>query len=1338
MYNPVNKKFQLVAKRNPQNHKGWLFEDKNGSLWEVQGKGLRSFYTKNKTFIPFQDSNGVPIFLKGVISNVVMGKNGVIWISTCRDGIYTLDLKTKTTTKYTSFSIQNDSIDLMKFITHLIVDKDNRIWVSADPGRLIVIDSQKNKPIFYSLSLKRNGTSSLRPFSLYSDRNNNIWVNYFLMGIGYVATSGNKFKNYFPDSDKRNFDFVSFAFERRDGNVWLVSADNKVSLWNRNQDSIEPYALPLSNEGVFLILEDLVGDIWYITPKGLHRYTPDTKKLKSYSIKFDWLSLDRNGKIWLTNRNGTYQYNTKTEDFELLIPDFFVRNLFMDKKGNVWGEYNGKFCRYSFDTKKATNSIPAKFYSIAEDSNGDFWVLLQPRGDTLLRYRPSKELFLDTILIHSDRDYRRNNLAIDRKDQIWIGTTIGLYRYNIKNKKLDLFDKKNGLSTSYMCFSGPAKTSKGEFIYGHSEGFTIFNPLDIPLNKNIPNILITQFNLRDQKLPVANSAEDTFSWKSPLQQHIHFTKTITLSHWQNDFSIEFAALNYNTPQQNQYKYQLIGYDKSWFSTPASARVAKYTNLAPGHYTFRVIASNNDGIWNYEGNTLKIHILPPWYWAWWSQTLYALLALGAIGTFIRWRTREQRLKIEQQEVELVKERQLSERLQQVDKLKDQFLANTSHELRTPLQGIIGLSEALIDKSSDPTQIEDLSMIISSGRRLNSLVDDILDFSKLRNRDIVLVQKPVDLASLVDVIFKSNAPLVRGKNLELINAIPTDLPAAFADENRLQQILYNLVGNAVKFTEAGHIKVSAQEKDGQLLLGVEDTGTGIPENKREVIFQEFEQGDGSISREFAGTGLGLSISKRLVELHGGKMWVESELGKGSTFFFTLPLSAEKAATVTAPEHKVASIVSSTLTKELPKSLFSSDGKEIIRVLVVDDEAINQQVIKNHLQGQRYQLTQAMNGEEALRIIENGAQFDLVLLDVMMPRMSGYEVCQRIREKYLPSELPIIMVTAKNQVQDLVQGLGLGANDYLAKPFSKEEFLARVRTQLDLHQIFGVTAKFVPNEFINSLGRERITDVQLGDQKEREVTVLFSDIRDYTTLSESLSPEDTFGLVNAYNRRMGPVIQANQGFVNQYLGDAIMAIFPHNPADALQAAVNMQEVLRQYNEERQAKGWTAIQIGIGMHTGKLIMGIIGDKNRMDAATIADTVNTSARIESLTKYYGANILISGESVGKIEHPDTFHFRNLGKVKVKGKQMPTAVFECFDGDGADQKVLKIQTAEFFQMALSLYHAKVFAEAAVEFKKILQLNPEDRVVDFFFKKASQYAFEGVADDWTGVEMMESK
>lgn len=786
---------------------------------------------------------------------------------------------------------------------------------------------------------------------------------------------------------------------------------------------------------------------------------------------------------------------------------------------------------------------------------------------------------------------------------------------------------------------------------------------------------------------------------------------------------------------------------------------------------------------------------------WVESLFALATIGLILALILFATaigyRTNLLKKEKEKAlqrQLASEQAVNQRLRQVDQLKDQFLANTSHELRTPLHGIIGLSESMIDQTETPRHRENLEMIVSSGRRLASMVDDILDFSKLREKEIVLQRKAVDMHTLAGIVLRSLAPLARGKYLQLINDIPADPPPVAGDENRLQQVLYNLVGNAVKFTETGFVRLGSREilpptsrggedgASGKITFFVEDTGIGIPEDKRKAIFQEFEQGDGATTREYAGTGLGLSISKRLVELHGGEMWVESEVGRRSTFFFSLPVSTEKAvaAEATQPVSQVeAGISLSDLSTEAGAAVEATGGTQsakveggqgeeqvksgdpiimeilpptpsrgrenntLIKILIVDDEPINQQVLKNHLAGERYELTEAMNGEEALRAIDSGQRFDLVLLDVMMPRISGYEVCQRIREKYLASELPVIMVTARNQVQDLVQGLSYGANDYLAKPFSREEFLARVKTQLNLHRINATTGKFVPNEFLRVLGRESITEVALGDQAQREVTILFTDVRDYTSLAEAMTPEENFKFVNALFSRMGPVIRRHGGFVNQYLGDAIMAIFPGSPQDGLQAAVAMQQTLAEYNVKRKVEGRQMIRMGIGLHTGSLAMGIIGDEQRMDAATIADSVNTAARIEGLTKHYGVSILFSEDSLRRLESSEpageqVFHLRYLGKVQVKGRREPVGLYECFDGDAPEVIDQKLRTKPDFEKALAYFYARDFPEAVGAFNKVVKVNKNDQPARLFLNKSSQYTINGVPDDWTGVEMMDVK
>ncbi len=393
------------------------------------------------------------------------------------------------------------------------------------------------------------------------------------------------------------------------------------------------------------------------------------------------------------------------------------------------------------------------------------------------------------------------------------------------------------------------------------------------------------------------------------------------------------------------------------------------------------------------------------------------------------------------------------LQRLDKLKDEFLANTSHELRTPLNGIIGIAESLIDGATGElgkTTKANLSMIVGSGKRLSSLVNDILDFSKLRRQTFDLKVEPVDIQKTVDIVLALSQPLVAKKEVQLINAITPDLPPTQADENRLQQIFYNLVGNALKFTERGRVEISAKVIDKHLEICVSDTGIGIAEDKLDRIFESFEQAEGSTARDYGGTGLGLAVTKQLVELHGGEIWVQSTLGVGSQFFIKLPISKEQLKSQPTQLPIITQLVSEmALSPEIAMPASAQEGQ--FKILIVDDEPVNLQVLVNHLSLQNYTLIQASSGIEALELMEEEeSEPDLILLDVMMPKMSGYEVTQKIREKWKADELPILLLTAKNQIADLVMGFQSGANDYITKPVSKEELLARIDTHLSIKQL------------------------------------------------------------------------------------------------------------------------------------------------------------------------------------------------------------------------------------------------------------------------------------------------
>ncbi|MBF0117651.1 MAG: response regulator [Desulfobacterales bacterium] len=399
--------------------------------------------------------------------------------------------------------------------------------------------------------------------------------------------------------------------------------------------------------------------------------------------------------------------------------------------------------------------------------------------------------------------------------------------------------------------------------------------------------------------------------------------------------------------------------------------------------------------------------------------------------------------------------INESLRELDKLKDQFLANTSHELRTPLNGINGLAESLIEGACGPLNkdvTKNLQMIVMSSKRLNSLVNDILDYSSIKNKSLTIHGKPVDIRQIVELVIAISRPLMGSKNLIISNKISEAIPFIHGDEIRIQQIMQNLIGNSIKFTDSGEITIYAaniiniKNNKRMVKITVKDTGIGIPAEKQKTIFKPFEQADGSIERIYGGTGLGLAVTKNLVELHCGEIWVESDLGKGASFIFTLPVSDEPALPA---QQKNKDIYNEKTLSELSSSIEEeaiSLNKRNIKALVIDDEPVNLQVVKNHLSISGINVETALSGFEALDKL-NYIQPDIVLLDIMMPKLNGYETAKRIREKFNREELPIIFLTAKNQVNDLIVGFSSGGNDYITKPFSKNELITRMSFHIEL---------------------------------------------------------------------------------------------------------------------------------------------------------------------------------------------------------------------------------------------------------------------------------------------------
>ncbi|MCT4619722.1 MAG: ATP-binding protein [Marinisporobacter sp.] len=393
-------------------------------------------------------------------------------------------------------------------------------------------------------------------------------------------------------------------------------------------------------------------------------------------------------------------------------------------------------------------------------------------------------------------------------------------------------------------------------------------------------------------------------------------------------------------------------------------------------------------------------------------------------------------------------ELSDKMISLNKLKDEFLANTSHELRTPLHGMISITESVLQSMEgliNQKQKEKLSLVVSSGRRLANLVNEILDYSKLKYGDIKLNRKNVDLQQVVQTALAVQKHLITDKEIILINNLSMDIPLVYGDEDRMTQIIYNLLGNAVKFTQKGKVSISAIENNGMIEISVEDTGIGISKEKLNDIFKPFEQENTSLTESYGGIGLGLNITKKLVEIQEGKIWVTSEVKKGSKFTFTMPISEYREKIFRNEKNAI-------MEEDHLQNLFSEEAVSLeqdgeFTVLIVDDERVNLHSLLNILSTEKYSIITATKGTQALDIILKNKEIDLVILDIMMPQMSGYEVCKEIRKKYSIYDLPVLMLTAQNNPEAILTGFESGANDFLLKPFEMSELKARVKTLLEL---------------------------------------------------------------------------------------------------------------------------------------------------------------------------------------------------------------------------------------------------------------------------------------------------
>jgi signal transduction histidine kinase/CheY-like chemotaxis protein len=605
---------------------------------------------------------------------------------------------------------------------------------------------------------------------------------------------------------------------------------------------------------------------------------------------------------------------------------------------------------------------------------------------------------------------------------IWVSTDDGLARIDPQSLKVTPLQRRAGVYlTSYWNGSG-AVTADGEILFGGVGGLIVVRPGAFRPWRYDPPVVITSAERGGKVLtPAAFDPRDA-------------AKALSIGPEANSFRFEFAALDYSGPSFNRYAYQLVGYDKHWIETDATHRIAAYTNLWPGHYRLRLRGANREGDWSKTTLEIPIDVAPHWYQTPWFYLAAILISGLSVALFVGWRTaglRRQSRDLEREVAERTAElREQTELALAASRAKSAFLAMMSHELRTPMNGVLGMAKALKMTALSPEQDRQLDMIVRSGDSLMTILNDILDISKIEAGKLDLEVITFDLIELGQSAHDLWADAATTKGVQLIYDVDPATPRwVRGDSTRVRQIVLNLISNALKFTQAGEVRLAIAPVAEGVQISVRDTGVGISPAQQAKLFQSFSQADVSTARRFGGTGLGLSICKQLAELMGGGIRCESAEGQGSTFIVVLALPETEAPRVSTNDD-------TTADGEAGAAPLAG-----VNLLVVDDNPINLAVAGAILGAFGATITTAADGMEGLQRLTQ-ADFDVVLMDLQMPRMNGAEALARIRGGAAGRpDIPVIALTAGVMAGETARLLDLGFDDVQPKPINPRELVISI---------------------------------------------------------------------------------------------------------------------------------------------------------------------------------------------------------------------------------------------------------------------------------------------------------
>ena len=824
-----------------------------------------------------------------------------------------------------------------------------------------------------------------RLLSLGEAAGNDFWLR-TEAGLSLFAPQESELKTFIPTSDP-----INILYQKGKDSLWYAVANKLFRQVVGGEISVNRAPIAIFENPINCMKQTGLSTLWV----GLNGYGGDQSGL---------LRLNSDGRVLKTYH---------ASDGRLVS----VVELFEDRSGQLWVGANGGLFHYDPGQDQMAIILEEAVTTIVENQSGSFWL---GTGKGLWLYDPEKgdvEIFTNKVNLASNTV---GHIVKDKKEALWLWTPAGISKFLPNSREFQHFERNSDLFLKLPvgAYKSTVVTSQeGDIFFITERGINRLISEEIMELRTPPKITITRLVV----------SQDTISL---LYQDV---KSLEFPYDQNDLMLEFVGLHYSNPAENRYAYMLENSDNSWISTPTDRR-ARYNNLDPGQYTFRVKAASSEGIWS-EESRLKIKILPPWWQTGWAYLLFGSTVLAVIMGIYR----------------LLLKRQLAVaetlRLKELDAIKTKLYTNITHEFRTPLTVILGMVDQVRTNPSDWLK-KGTETISRNADHLLKLVNQMLDLNKLESGKLALHPICSDIIGFLRYLIESFHSFAESKDIHLhFLSKHTEFEMDF-DPERIQDVLSNLLSNAVKYTPAGgdvYVTVTA-DHDRQLAIEVKDTGFGIGEEELPHIFDRFYQADASSTRRGEGTGVGLALTKELVVLMGGAIRVNSVPEQGTTFTVLIPVSRQAARS----EVVITGISSGWKQAEVaPDSLPSlsdniSANVDLPIVLVIEDNADVVQYIASVLD-QRYQLQIARNGREGIdRALEQTP--DLIISDVMMPEKDGFEVCNTLKKDPRTSHIPIILLTAKADIASKLSGLKKGADAYLSKPFDKEELLIRLQKLLE----------------------------------------------------------------------------------------------------------------------------------------------------------------------------------------------------------------------------------------------------------------------------------------------------